>query len=134
MKSLNQSVFIGLAAASLTLAPISSQAELKVQNSQYKAKKNVLYVKGKIKGNSVKKVYVVNSMTGTLIAALDTTSRGRHFRANITMGSADSVPCSIKVQTNFLVRGRFGRFGAQPSGGEFSIKRVRKAPSNCVLD
>jgi len=111
---------------SITLS-FAAQAELQIQNAQYKSKKNAIYVKGKIKGDPVSRVYVLDAKTNRQIGAIDTYSRGQQFRADIQVGSADRVPCMIKVQT---LRPSPFFFGG-PVVDQFTITIVTRPPEHC---
>ena len=121
---MNLSKLVHLVFLVLLTLSFTAQAELQVQNAQYKAKKNALYVKGKIKGDSVRQVYVLDARSNRQIGTINTTSGGQ-FKADISI-RADQVPCMIKVQTQAPTRARFRR-----SSGDFTIKKVRNAPEEC---
>ena len=123
--NLIRSVTVVLASLSFTV-----QAELEIQNAQYKSTKNAVYVKGKIKGDPVGRVYVVNAETDRLIGVIDTYSKGLQFKRDIPIGSTERVPCMVQVQTRPPGGGFFGNFG-NTSPGVYNIQVVGEAPDHC---
>ena len=123
--NLIRSVTVVLASLSFTV-----QAELEIQNAQYKSTKDAVYVKGKLKGNPVRRVYVLNAETERLIGVIDTYSKGLQFKADIPIGSPERVPCMVQVQTRMPGGGFFGNFG-NPFPGEYNIQVVGQAPDHC---
>ncbi len=126
-------IFVSLAFLGLITASCSAWAELHIQNAQYKPNKGVLYVKGKIKGDSVSKVYVLNAESRKQIGAIATHSRGQQFAAEIPVGSSDQVPCVIEVQTQ--KPSPFSPFSPFASSGstisDYTMTTVSHAPKHC---
>lgn len=113
--------------------PIAANAEITIQNAHYNAEGEALYVKGKLTGDGVVRVFVIDLDHNRQIGAIDTYSKGLQFRADLPMPSSDAVPCMIRVQTTPL----WNAFGFNPSfvfgGGEFTIATVQLSPERCGI-
>ncbi len=120
-----KSILLNVAAVSLLAACFTAQAELVIQNAQYKPEKEALYVKGKVDAAAI--VYVVDSASNQLIASVST--KGNQYRADISI-SENAVPCMVQIQTNEPGGGSWWG-GANTDPGDFNVATVRHAPDRC---
>ena len=129
---MTMSKLIRAATLSLLMVSFGAQADLIIQNAQYKAEKQVLFVKGKLKNNSASLVYVVNADTNRLLATLST--KGDQFRADLAFAE-NQIPCLLQIQTNRPSWNQWGTWNtasnSTATAGDFSIALVRNAPDHC---
>ena len=124
-------ILICTAATMLLALPMLSAAELTVQNAQYDANKHALFVKGKLSGDGVVRVYVIDVDRNLQIGTIDTYSRGQQFKADLPIATPERAPCVIKVQTApaWGGKGFFGAFGF--AQGEYTVASVRNSADRC---
>lgn len=101
------------------MASFSAQAAsgVVIQNAQYNASTGNLYVKGRITGAQVPKVFIVNAETNQFQGTITTKAGGKQFVANLFMTDEASTPCTVKVQVS--------------RRGGFDLLKVRHAPARC---
>lgn len=122
---IDQSTLIKAAVIALISVSFSAQADLNVQSAQYKAKKEALFIKGKLSGGTISdRVFVLDATNNAFIGTIDTKKNNRNFHGELVMPSEDTVPCVVKVQVNPPRRSR-GR------SGDFDISFVRHAADSC---
>ncbi|MEX0941514.1 MAG: hypothetical protein WD002_03110 [Pseudomonadales bacterium] len=116
----------------MLLISFGAAAELDIQNAQYKAQKEALYVKGKLKGTSANTVYVLDARSMRQVGTVEV--KRNQFRADLAI-SATSVPCMVQIQTNpprTNPRDPRARSVTTSDPGDFSVSKVRHAGDHCT--